>query len=78
MNIVTIYIRLLDEGTEVSRPAQAEQIEDGIFRLLASPDYDAEDERWEFVPGTIVHAERRADSEGEFLLAVAQLRQRPA
>lgn len=71
MNTVTIYIRLLGEGTEVVRPTKAEEIDDGIFRVLPTPDYDSEDEHWEFTPGSVVRSEKRAGGDGEFLLAVA-------
>jgi hypothetical protein len=51
---VTIYVRLLDEGVEVFRPTLAEAVGQGRYRLLATPDYDPEDEKWEFTPGTVV------------------------
>lgn len=54
MATTTIYIRLLDEGTTVYRPTGAEELGDGIYRVLATPDYDTEDETWEFPPGTLV------------------------
>jgi hypothetical protein len=50
----TVFVRLLDEGTDVMRPVQAERIRPGIFRLFASVDYDPEYETWEFAPGSIV------------------------
>ena len=31
---VKIYVRLLDEGTEVSRPTDAVDIGNGLYRLL--------------------------------------------
>jgi len=66
-----IYIRLLDEGTEVARPADAEELGHGLFRILPTAEYDPEDEHWEFPPETIVACEKRADDSGaEFLLAV--------
>jgi hypothetical protein len=71
MNTVTIYIRLLGEGTEVARPTKAEEIEDGIFQALPTPDYDSEEEHWEFTPGAVVGSEKRAGGDGEFLVAVA-------
>jgi hypothetical protein len=50
----TIYIRLLDEGTEVFRPTQAEELPDGVFKLRPTPKYDPDDEHWEFKPGSLV------------------------
>jgi hypothetical protein len=48
----TVYVRLLDEGTDVWRPVEADQDGD-LFKLIGPmPD----DEHWEFIPGTIVGA----------------------
>jgi hypothetical protein len=53
----TVFVRLLDEGTDVMRPVQAERIGSGIFRLFEPADYDPEYEIWEFVPGSLVRCE---------------------
>jgi hypothetical protein len=67
----TVYVRLLDEGTEVCRPTQALDIGNGMFKVLPTPEYDPEHEQWEFPPGSIVRCEKRKDSSGEYFLAVA-------
>ena len=54
MSTITVYVRLLDEGTDVFRPTKAERINEGMYRLLPTADYDAEDEHWEFLPGEVV------------------------
>ena len=69
-NKVKIYVRLIDEGTEVSRPTEALDLGNGLLELLAIPDYDSEDETWEFPPGSVVRCEKREGSSGEYLLAV--------
>jgi hypothetical protein len=69
-NKVKIYVRLLGEGTDVSRPTQALDLGDGLFRLEATPDYDPESESWEFVPGSEVRGEVRASDLGPYLLAM--------
>ena len=69
-NTVELQVRLLNEGTTVSRPTQALDMGDGIFELLPTPDYDPEDEEWEFPPGSLVRVERRSDAKGEYLIAV--------
>lgn len=51
---ITVYVRLLDEGTEVARPTLAEEVEPSVYRLLPTQDYDPEDETWEFPPGSLV------------------------
>jgi hypothetical protein len=73
MNLVTLYIRLLDEGTEVARPTRAEEIAGGFLRVLPTPDYDSEDEHWEFPPGAIVRSEKRRYSDGEVVLALERI-----
>jgi hypothetical protein len=45
---VTIYVKLLKEGTDVIRPTEAVRLSDEYFRLLATPGYDLENEKWEF------------------------------
>jgi hypothetical protein len=35
-----VYVRLLDEGTDVWRPARATALSDGTFRLLQPNGYD--------------------------------------
>jgi hypothetical protein len=69
-NKVKIYVRLIDEGTEVSRPTEALDLGNGLLELLPTPDYDSEDEAWEFRPGSVVRCEKRHGSSGEYLLAV--------
>ena len=69
---VRVYVRLLEEGPPVSRPTQAIQLTDTLYKLLPSPGYDPADEKWEFLPGTIVRVEKHHGSAGEYLLAVAQ------
>lgn len=70
-NKVTIYIRLLDEGVPVARPTYGEMIEDNIFRILPTENYNPDDETWEFPPGTVVRCERKISPDGkEALLAV--------
>jgi hypothetical protein len=68
---VEIYIRLLDEGTECSRPTRALDLGDGLFKILPTSNYDPADEVWEFPPDSIVRSAMRAFDGKEFLLAVA-------
>ena len=65
----TIFIPLLDEGTDVARPTQGEHLENGTFRVLPTPRYNPEDEAWQFVPGSIVHCVRKITSAGSVLMA---------
>lgn len=60
----------MNEGTEVSRPTDAVDLGNGLFKLLMVEGYDPKDETWEFPPGSTVRAEVRHDESGEYLLAV--------
>jgi hypothetical protein len=64
-DLSVVYVRLFDEGTEVLRPAPAERIREGVFRLLTPVDFDPADELWEYPPGSVVvcRVERRGDEE---------------
>jgi|LauGreDrversion4_2_1035121.scaffolds.fasta_scaffold213330_2 hypothetical protein len=52
--MTTLFVRLLEEGTEVFRPTLAVPLGHEMFRLLPTLDYDPELEIWEFMPGSIV------------------------
>jgi hypothetical protein len=52
----TVFVALLDEGTQVWRPVAAEPAGAGVFRLIGSvPDGEA----WDFQPGERVRCVRR-------------------
>jgi hypothetical protein len=68
---IGIQVRLLDEGTEVSRPTRALDLGNGLFQIEATPDYDPQLETWEFVPGSVVRSELRSDESGSYRIAVA-------
>lgn len=67
----TVYVALLDEGTDVWRPVEAEELHSGLFRIL-SENSRPYDERWEFPTGSVVRCERRDLSEGPVLVVVSQ------
>jgi hypothetical protein len=67
----TVYVALLEEGTDCARPTLAEELGNGLYRLLPSSDYNSADEKWEFVPGSVVSVERRGEGPDEHLFAVA-------
>lgn len=66
----TIYVALLDEGTNVWRPVPARRLDDSTYEVLRPTDYDPEDETWEFPPGSVVQCAPRQVSGGERLTAV--------
>ena len=68
-----VYVRLLDEGTDVWRPVRATALPDGTFRLLQPSGYDPDVETWEFPPFTKVRCVARKFADGgEGLVALAR------
>jgi hypothetical protein len=52
---IPIYVRIPDEyGAMLT---QAIPLENGLFKVMPTPDYNPELEDWEFVPGSIVRCE---------------------
>lgn len=62
--VVTIYVALKDEGTEVWRPVQAASLGGDLLRIVSAND-DPGDEHWEFATGTIVRCKQQALSDGQ-------------
>src|ERR1700730_7033353 len=71
--VAVVYVRLLDEGTDVWRPVRATALPDGTFRLLEPNGYNPNAETWEFLPSTKVRCVTRKFTDGdESLVAVAR------
>lgn len=68
---VVIHVRLLHEGTDCSRPTQALDLGNGLFKVFPTSDYDPSDEVWEFPPDSIVRLSVRQSQGTTFLLAIA-------
>ncbi len=49
-----VYVRLMDEGTNVFRPTTGIPLGGDLYRLMPTPSYELDDEDWQFPPGTIV------------------------
>jgi hypothetical protein len=69
--VVEIYVRLLDEGTDVSRPTKGIVLGNGLFKLLPTDNYDPDDEHWEFLPGSTVRTKEVLDGDRIYLIATA-------
>jgi hypothetical protein len=68
----TIYVKLLDEGTDVWRPVGAIHVGDLNYLIPHSHPYNVEDETWEFPPGSTVRVEeKRLSRHGLVWVAVA-------
>jgi len=68
--LATVYVRLLDEGTDVWRPVPALPVGAGRFLLRPTDAYDPDDEKWEFLPGTTVECATQFKSGGSVLVAM--------
>ncbi len=64
----TIYVYLLDEGTDCWRPVSAEHLRDDVYRIKGEPP-DPEDEKWEYLPGAVVRCRQQKLSGGDCLVA---------
>jgi hypothetical protein len=53
-----LYIKLLDEGTDVYRITNGKKIKGLTFLVIRPNDYDESNETWEFPPGKIVFCRR--------------------
>ena len=71
MSNETIYIQLLEEGTQVWKPTKAEPVSENVYKVLKPYDYDPDDEKWEFVPGTIVRCEKQLREGKQIWVAVS-------
>jgi hypothetical protein len=68
MASATIYVRLLNEGTDVWRPSPADHVRDDIYQITgSSPD---ETETWQFSTGDKVHCRLEKFSDGKMELVV--------
>jgi hypothetical protein len=65
--LTTIYVALLNEGTDCWRPVKAERVSEGLFHIA---DSRPEDEEWAFQPGQTVRCCERAFQNGKGLVAV--------
>jgi hypothetical protein len=67
---ITVYVRLMDEGTEVYRPVVAQETPPHGLRLLEPIGGDAGDEEWEFPAGAVVRCEEQQRDGQRILVAV--------
>ena len=58
-----IYVALKEEGTEVWKPVEASEIENGIYKIV-SENITPEEELWEFNAGDLVRCVDKKFSDG--------------
>jgi len=66
-----IYVRLLDEGTDVWRPVLGTHISGDVYVIHKTGDYDPDVESWEFAPESRVRCKVETRHGRQLLLAVA-------
>jgi hypothetical protein len=69
-SFIELHVRLLNDGTEVFRSTRALKLGGGLFKLVASADYDPGHEKWELLPGDTVRVELHHGVTGDFPIAV--------
>ena len=72
MSQTTIYVYLVDEGTDVWRPVEAGFVKDGVYQINPSC-IIPETETWQFGPGDIVRCEQKRLSVGKHLVAIEKV-----
>ena len=71
-NVKQIYVQLLDEGTAVWRMTKGIKINNSVYKILPTDNYDPKEENWEFKPGDFVQCEKRV-KEGRIILLAIKL-----
>lgn len=69
INSDTIYVRLLDEGTEVWRPVKAKKVAEHVYCI--DEEQVPLDEKWEFQPGAVVQVRPHTGKDSVFLVAIS-------
>lgn len=70
-NRTTIFVALMNEGTDVWRPVAAERLSEHRFLIVEACETD--DEVWQFPPGSVVRCELREFSGGKSGLTAVEL-----
>jgi hypothetical protein len=71
VNREEIYVYLLDEGTDVWRPVQAEKLNNKLYRIVSN-NPDPENEKWQYSTGEIVKCEERLFSNSKKCLVAIE------
>ena len=69
----TVYVYLLNEGSDVWRPVPAEKVDELIYLLGGTDLYDPDDEEWEFLPGSYVRVAEQQLNDSLCLVAVERV-----
>lgn len=69
----TVYVRLMNEGTEAFRPVPALVLQDATYTLKGQEIFNQQEEAWEFPPETTVSVETRVLDGAMVLVAVRKV-----
>ena len=67
----TVYVALLNEGTDVWRPVEARSLGRNLFRLIGV-DEEVSDESWQFPIGAVVRCETKVFDDGNLGLTATE------
>ena len=70
---ITVYVKLLEEGSDLWRPVSARALPDGTFELLGIDGHEVEDEIWEFPIRSRVICQEKLFPDGESALVAIGL-----
>jgi len=68
-----IYVRLLNEGTDVWASVPAEHLGDSSYRLLATEIESEQDCELQYKPGDVVVAATRRGADGQEMMCAVEL-----
>lgn len=68
MNIIEVYVTLLEEGTDTIRATDAINLGNDLYKLMPTDNYDPADEIWEFLPDSVVRVKESKDFHGRPIL----------
>jgi hypothetical protein len=64
-----IFVKLLNEGTEVWRPVKAESLDNGLYKIISN---NKADEIWEFKSGETVTCSTKTFADGKTVLVASE------
>lgn len=74
-NVIQLDVPLLNEGTDVLRPAAGVFVGPDVVRVESPDDYDPEVEEWEFPPGREVRCVAEFRGGGHIRVARSRVRE---
>ena len=68
-----IFIPLLNEGVPVLRPTKGCKLQDNLYQVMPTVNYDPEVEEWKFLPNTVVRCKLEIKDHRSILVAVDEV-----